>query len=298
MEQGLVLWTDEHRTHDPRIEVQGGERLPAFDQPARVEEVLAAIADDPRLQVERRTGLDSEAVPQVHDVALLRFFEHCERDLPADQVVFADTFLHPLLRDDDAFPDPDTRYAIGRYCFDTITGISHGSIRAARAATALAASAAQEVRDGRRLAIALTRPPGHHVSRRLFGGGCYLNSVATAAETLLAGGAAKVAILDIDVHHGNGTQALFYERPDVLFVSLHGHPIHSYPYFTGFPDEEGAGAGRGTNLNLTLALGEEHDGYLEKLERRSRRSVVLLQMLLPSRSESTPRPVTPQPTPT
>src|SRR5690606_16740289 len=119
--------------------------------------------------------------------------------------------------------------------------------------------------DGRRLAYALVRPPGHHAERRAFGGFCYFNSAAVAAHYLSAQG--RVAVLDIDYHHGNGTQDIFYARSDVLTVSIHGHPRFTYPYFSGFDDERGTGPGVGFNVHLPLPEGIEGAAYRDSLAR-------------------------------
>src|SRR5690606_38973947 len=111
----------------------------------------------------------------------------------------------------------------------------------------------------------LVRPPGHHAERSSFGGFCYLNSAAVAANFLAANG--RVAVLDVDYHHGNGTQDIFYERADVLTVSIHGHPRFTYPYFSGYEDETGAGSGKGLNLNLPLPESIGGDVYARALER-------------------------------
>ena len=134
---------------------------------------------------------------------------------------------------------------------------------AARRAVDCALTAAREILDGRRLAYALVRPPGHHAERRSFGGFCYFNNNAIAAQFLSAHG--KVAILDIDYHHGNGQQDIFYRRADVLTVSLHGHPRFAYPYFSGFEDERGEGEGEGFNLNLPLPETLDGARYREAL---------------------------------
>ena len=115
-----------------------------------------------------------------------------------------------------------------------------------------ALSAVDIVRAGAPCAVALTRPPGHHVSRDLFGGGCYLNNAAIAAESLREAGIAKVAVIDIDFHHGNGTQSLFYERADVIYGSVHGDPQYHYPYHIGWPQERGVGEGEGATINVLL----------------------------------------------
>jgi acetoin utilization deacetylase AcuC-like enzyme len=126
-------------------------------------------------------------------------------------------------------------------------------------------TATRHLLEGRRLSYALVRPPGHHAERRVFGGFCYFNSAAVAAHYLSSHG--KVAVLDIDYHHGNGTQEIFYERADVLTVSLHGHPSFAYPYFSGFTDEKGTAGGRGYNYNLPLPERLDGVGYRRYLGR-------------------------------
>jgi acetoin utilization deacetylase AcuC-like enzyme len=147
---------------------------------------------------------------------------------------------------------------MGLFSFDAGTPLTAGSWVAARAGAACAIDAAREVSRGAvRSAFALSRPPGHHAGAEFFGGYCFLNNAALAAQGLRDGGAARVAVLDVDYHHGNGTQAIFYERADVLTVSIHGDPRTEYPYFLGHADERGAGAGRGANLNLPLPRGTD-----------------------------------------
>ncbi len=118
-------------------------------------------------------------------------------------------------------------------------------------------TAAQHVADGARVAFALTRPPGHHAGADFFGGYCFLNNAAVAAQHLRNSGLQRIAVLDVDYHHGNGTQAIFYDRPDVLFASIHGDPHTEYPFYLGYSDEVGAGAGHGFNLNLPLPRGTD-----------------------------------------
>lgn len=130
-----------------------------------------------------------------------------------------------------------------------------GTWAAARAGAACALAAAAAVLQGDRSAFALTRPPGHHAGPDYFGGYCFLNNAAIAAQALRDGGHARVAVLDVDYHHGNGTQTIFYERDDVFTVSIHGDPATEYPFFLGHADERGAGAGEGFNLNIPLPRG-------------------------------------------
>jgi acetoin utilization deacetylase AcuC-like enzyme len=138
----------------------------------------------------------------------------------------------------------------GYFCIDTFTPLHPNAWLAARRAVDCALTGARAIVHGRRLAYALVRPPGHHAERRVFGGFCYLNSAAIAAHYLSRFG--RVAILDVDYHHGNGQQDIFYRRSDVLTVSIHGDPRFAYPYFTGFADEIGEDEGREFNLNLPL----------------------------------------------
>ncbi len=147
----------------------------------------------------------------------------------------------------------------GYYCIDTFTPLNRNAYTAARRAVDCALTAAKAILDGHRLAYALVRPPGHHAERRVFGGFCYFNSAAIAAQYLSQYG--KVAMLDIDYHHGNGAQDIFYERTDVLTISIHGHPRFAYPYFSGFDDERGSGAGEGYNVNYPLPEQQNGEQY-------------------------------------
>jgi acetoin utilization deacetylase AcuC-like enzyme len=146
---------------------------------------------------------------------------------------------------------------MGLFSMDAGTPLTAGTWTAARAGADCALSAAQVVADGARSAFALTRPPGHHAGADFFGGYCFLNNAALAAQHLRDQGVARVAVLDIDYHHGNGTQAIFYDRADVYFTSLHGNPHTEYPFYLGYADELGAGAGLGFNRNLPLARGTD-----------------------------------------
>jgi acetoin utilization deacetylase AcuC-like enzyme len=155
----------------------------------------------------------------------------------------------------------------GLFCYDTMTLVGPGSWAAIRGAVDAALTAADLVSGGERLAYALCRPPGHHVTRSAYGGSCYLNNAAVAAQALRDAGAGRVAVLDIDAHHGNGTQAIFYERADVWYGSLHVDPGAGwFPHYAGYADERGSGPGAGANRNLPLAPGTGDDGWLAALD--------------------------------
>jgi acetoin utilization deacetylase AcuC-like enzyme len=148
-----------------------------------------------------------------------------------------------------------------------MTLVGPGTWPAARAAVDVALTAADLVADGARAAYALVRPPGHHATRRGFGGSCYLNNAAVAAQRLRDRGAARVAVVDIDAHHGNGTQAIFYDRADVTYGSVHVDPGAGwFPHFVGFGDETGAGAGTGATCNRPVSPGTGDAGWLDALD--------------------------------
>jgi acetoin utilization deacetylase AcuC-like enzyme len=153
----------------------------------------------------------------------------------------------------------------GYYCMDTFTPLTNNAYAAARAAVDIALTGATLTLAGHRIVYALCRPPGHHAERRVFGGFCYFNNAAIAAHYLSQHG--KVTLLDLDYHHGNGSQDIFYKRSDVSFVSIHGHPNHAYPYFSGFEDEQGAEDGVGYNLNIPLQEHADDDLYARALKR-------------------------------
>ena len=168
-----------------------------------------------------------------------------------------------------ARPPKDKAVRAGYFCIDTFTPLTHNAFLAAKRAADCAMTAARSVLEGQRLAYALVRPPGHHAEYRVFGGFCYFNNAALAAQELCEHG--RVAVIDIDYHHGNGTQDIFYQRSDVFTVSLHGHPRFAYPYFSGFEDETGAEQGLGYNLNIPLPEQLEGNGYRLALARAIRR---------------------------
>jgi acetoin utilization deacetylase AcuC-like enzyme/GNAT superfamily N-acetyltransferase len=160
-------------------------------------------------------------------------------------------------------PPKDVPLRAGYYCIDTFTPLNANAWLAARRAVDCTLTAAERVLEGARVAYALVRPPGHHAERRAFGGFCYFNNAAVAAHYLSRYG--RVAVLDIDYHHGNGTQDIFWGRDDVLTVSIHGHPSFAYPYFSGFREETGEGRGEGFNLNLPLAENADAETYRSTL---------------------------------
>lgn len=269
-----VVTSPLHRGHSPRVEVACGRPMPAFDVVARMQSVLDALTPDSHFELTppRQDLTVAAQIERVHDVKLVEFLRRAwdEIESPDDGVdlIFADTFSHTGFH----APTKPTKSvtdaaAMGLYCFDTITGIGPNTYAAAIGSVVTALTAAERTVGGSDLTLALCRPPGHHVTVDAFGGGCYLNNAAISAQWLRDHGADRVAVVDLDFHHGNGTQAIFYDRADVLYTSLHGHPDRSYPYFTGYADETGTGQGLGANLNLPFEAGVDGRIYGGLVER-------------------------------
>lgn len=229
------------------------------ESPVRIKSILAEID---------KSGLFSQIKPQpfperhLHEVHATDFINYLKRacnSVPVGKSLYP--YVFPIRNK--TRPPKEPAVLSGYYCIDTFTPINRNAYPAARRAVDCALTAAREVLNGRRLAYALVRPPGHHAEHDVFGGFCYFNNNATAAQYLSHYG--KVAILDIDYHHGNGQQNIFYRRSDVLTISLHGHPSFAYPYFSGFAEETGEGEGEGFNLNLPLPENLDGEGYRKAL---------------------------------
>ena len=274
----LVVHNPEHARHAGRHEMFRGRLVDCHEVPQRLDHVLAEL---------RRRGIGPQLAPlDMHAgedaafEALLRRV-HAPRYLDFLARAWADwVALDPANAELDALPsvwpvrgfrsdvEPDNFAArLGLYSFDAGTPLTAGTWIAARSGAHGAVLAARAVASGSvPSAFALSRPPGHHAGADFFGGYCFLNNAALAAQHLCDAGMERVAVLDIDYHHGNGTQAIFYDRPDVFFTSIHGDPRSEYPFFLGHADEAGVGAGLGTNLNLPLPRGTGFETWFAALE--------------------------------
>ncbi|MDH3235540.1 MAG: histone deacetylase family protein [Alphaproteobacteria bacterium] len=230
------------------------------ERPVRVRQILKGLEDLPIETVATRHFSDRH-VTDVHDPKLVSYLRALSRRLDEKTIVYPEVF--PIRRPERAPKALEDR--AGYFCADTFTPITKSVYPAARQAVDVALTAAQLIREGERYAYALCRPPGHHAERRIFGGFCYFNNSAIAANYLCRDG--KVALLDIDYHHGNGAQDIFYTRDEVLTLSIHGHPRHAYPNFSGYADERGEGAGLGFNRNWPLEPPVDDHRFLRVLER-------------------------------
>jgi acetoin utilization deacetylase AcuC-like enzyme len=268
----LIFHNPVHHAHDGRHEMFRGRLVPCHETPARLDYVMAELRRRPMGELREPGALDASLVRRVHAPAYVDFLSTVWDDWIAQEAGNAEVDVLPSVwpvrgfRTDVAPTNFSAR--VGRWSFDAGSPITAGTWRAAAAGAACAIDAARAVSAGgaARAAVALTRPPGHHAGPDFFGGYCFLNNAALAAQALRDAGAARVAVLDIDYHHGNGTQTIFDERADVLTVSIHGDPTTEYPFFLGYADERGAGAGLGFNLNLPLAAGTGFDEWRVALQ--------------------------------
>ena len=243
-----------------------GVQVPASEVAERAEVIRDALEADGGFELLGPTEHGEDPITAVHDPGLLAFL----RDAWADTVAagIPHGFLVPETIDNALMTEGmsdavrrDPLHIAGRSGYralDTSTPIVEGTYAASRAAVDVALTAVDLVLGGDRAAYGLCRPPGHHASRSMYGGYCYFNNAAIAAEAIARATGEPVAILDVDYHHGNGTEQIFWRRGDVLYVSLHAHPDREYPYFLGWPEETGRGPGRGRQPQHPAA-GRDHE---------------------------------------
>jgi acetoin utilization deacetylase AcuC-like enzyme/GNAT superfamily N-acetyltransferase len=232
-----------------------------FERPVRVDAILNAVSKTELFKIINPREHGEKPILEVHDREYVYYLRSVCAKIKEGRPVYPDTF--PIRR-------PDRRPKVlpvqsGYYCLDSSTPLYKNAYIAAISSVDTALTGADEILAGSRLAYALCRPPGHHAGRRFYGGFCYLNNAAIAASYLNRH--TKTAVLDIDFHHGNGTQDIFYGRRDVLTISIHGHPDYSYPYFSGFENETGEGEGQGFNYNFPLEPGTDSKKYIKTLQK-------------------------------
>jgi acetoin utilization deacetylase AcuC-like enzyme/GNAT superfamily N-acetyltransferase len=249
-----LVKSEQHRLHHVR------ERG-YVEAPVRIEALLRELRRLPLFDEVPVRRFPDAHITAVHDRDFVAYLRRVCSGLAEDEVLYP--YVFPIRNE--TRPPRDLGIRAGYYCIDTFTPLSRNAWIAARHAVDCALTAAQKLLEAYPLAYALVRPPGHHAEVRSFGGFCYLGTAAIAAHYLSAAG--RVAILDIDYHHGNGQQSIFWTRSDVLTVSIHGNPAFAYPYFTGFEDERGADGGDGFNVNIALPEKVDGDVYRRALQR-------------------------------
>lgn len=247
-----VYFSDKHKTHHPRHEFTGGALIPAFDHPDRAEKIAQKLRDAGAFEMVQPVDFGLSPILAVHEKGYLDFLKTAFQSWQAAGLEGSPMASNVAGSPKGTCPE-HIEGVVGYYANSSETTIENGTWEAAYASAQCAINAAHFVTTGQgHSAFALCRPPGHHCEASRFGGYCYLNNAAIAAQYLCDHRSENVAILDIDFHHGNGTQAIFYERPDVFYGSVHGDPLLVYPFYRGYSDEIGAGAGLGTTMNLPL----------------------------------------------
>jgi acetoin utilization deacetylase AcuC-like enzyme len=266
----LTFYNEHHGLHRGQYEMFRGQQVPCFEKPERADMVLAEFERRGLGQVVTPHGVSLASLERIHTPRYLHFLRSAWSEWIA---------LAPDNAKHDVFPsvwpirghrhdvEPENFAArMGLFSMDSGTPLTAGTWTAAKTGADCAVNAAHALNLGQRSTFALTRPPGHHAGADFFGGYCFLNNAALAAQHLLDDGAKKVAILDIDYHHGNGTQSIFYKRDDVLFISIHADPRSEYPFYLGHADETGDGAGLGYNMNVPLPHGATSGQWFAALE--------------------------------
>ena len=262
-----TIYNAEHSKHAAQHEFFRGEKVEAFEKPSRADFALQAVRDAHMGDIIAPQSFPDSMVTRVHSERYVNFIrgahdEHLRSGGTGD--AFPSVWPIRGMRSD---VEPKNFAArMGLYSFDSGTPLTPGAWTAARMGADCALTGAALLSAGEASAFVLTRPPGHHAGSDFFGGYCFLNNAAIAAQALLDRGCKRVAILDVDYHHGNGTQEIFYARRDVLFVSIHADPMTDYPFFLGHADECGADDGFGFNLNLPLAQGVSSSNWFAALE--------------------------------
>lgn len=257
-----IVYSDDHNLHSGLLDPRGDNWRPSAECPERANSVIEALRDREIGEIVSPDNFPDEKLLKIHAPDYLQFLKDVWRDWEASNETGVnarpDTFVGAGMR----HADTDCVVGkLGRYSFDATSPFVAGSWQAIRTSANIALTGAEIVKGDERLAFAACRPPGHHATKRYCGGYCYLNNNSLAAQSLLDGGAKRVVILDVDYHHGNGTQSIFYDRNDVLTISLHADPKVEYPFFLGYADEPGEGPGHGFNINYPLPFGTGWSEY-------------------------------------
>jgi acetoin utilization deacetylase AcuC-like enzyme len=271
-----VVYSPRHLGHEITLQTILGVQVPANEVADRAERIRRALIDDGGFEIAAPTEHGEAPITAVHDPGLLAFLREAwpearRAGLPYPGLApetIRSVFATEGMSDRVLREPPHIYGRAGHRALDTSSYIVPGTYDAARAAVDVALTAVDLVLEGgESAAYGLCRPPGHHAARSMYGGFCYLNNAAIAAQAITVRTGEHVSILDVDFHHGNGTEQIFWRRGDVLYVSLHAHPDRQYPYFLGWEDEVGEGDGTGANLNIPLPAGLPNDAYLAALDR-------------------------------
>lgn len=261
-----IVYNDRHRLHRGDKEMYRGQLVPCFEKPERADFVHAALKARKLGPILEPRQFAVAAIERVHAPRYIRFLEKAW-DLWTAQGNTQDALpaVWPVRGFRDDIEPEHFSGKLGLYSYDSGTPLMAGTWTAAKLGADIALTAQQLVGGGERAAFALSRPPGHHAGPDFLGGYCFVNNAAVAAQAFCDSGARRVVVLDVDYHHGNGTQTIFYGRSDVMFLSIHGDPRTEYPFFLGHANETGEGAGLGYNKNYPLPAGSSNALWFDAL---------------------------------
>lgn len=237
-----IIYSETHKKHNPPFEIYDGVKEPYAEKSDRIEAIIKTLKGQGIREFYSPEEFQLKHIYSAHQKEYVRFLQKRSLSLGRGQVLYPSYFI-----------------------LDTYTPVVKGTFEAAKSAVDVALTGAELILDGEKVVYSLCRPPGHHAEYRSMSGYCYFNNAAIAADFLSKKG--KVAILDIDFHHGNGTQSTFYERDDVFYVSIHADPQVKFPYISGYSAERGKGDGFGFNKNYPLPLGTTDEKYVKVLKR-------------------------------
>ena len=261
-----TVYTKNHILRNSKTELFGGELVKPFERPERMEYILNEIKTRKLGPILDPVNFDMDIIYKIHDKKFVDFLNNAWNEWVA--LGFKGEAIPTVYPSRSMNSDVVPTFIegkLGYYCLANETSISEGTVEAAYESVKVALTAA-DMLDEEKSVFALCRPPGHHASKDQYGGYCFFNNVAIAVEKLKEKGAKRIFILDIDFHHGNGTQAIFYDRSDVFFVSLHGDPKDAFPHFLGHADEKGSGEGVGYNCNYPMPPGTPYDVWTKSLD--------------------------------
>ena len=261
-----TVYTKNHILRNSKTELFGGELVKPFERPERMEYILNEIKTRKLGAILDPVNFDMDIIYKIHDKKYVDFLNNAWNEWVA--LGFKGEAIPTVYPSRSMNSDVVPTFIegkLGYYCLANETSISEGTVEAAYESVKVALTAA-DMLDEEKSVFALCRPPGHHASKDQYGGYCFFNNVAIAAEKLKEKGAKRIFILDIDFHHGNGTQAIFYDRSDVFFVSLYGDPKDAFPHFLGHADEKGSGEGVGYNCNYPMPPGTPYDVWTKSLD--------------------------------
>lgn len=261
-----TVYSDEHNLHSHLMDPRGDNGRQSTECPARANNIASVIREQDFGEIIAPKSFGEEKYLRIHAPDYVAFLQTVWDEWVASGETGSnarpDTFVGAGMR----YADCKSVVArLGKYSFDATSPFVAGSWQAIRTSANVALTGAELLMGREKRAFAACRPPGHHATENYCGGYCYLNNNSLACQSLLDGGAHRVAILDVDYHHGNGTQSIFYRRNDVLTISLHADPSLEYPYFLGYSDEVGEGEGHGFNVNYPLPFNTAWDSYSDVL---------------------------------